>query len=179
MEDGIEVETDNTQIEAETEKTPEEVPFEKTQEKVELTKEQRSKLASFDRIYAENKSLKEKFAKSSKEEPEVWKASNDPLEVVKLGKALKDYDEQETEFIIKNASTRDIEGILKAEKDEMVQLAIKSRREKVAKENKVPLSSSASGGFIEKSPEDIGKMERDDHKKFWKEQQERLKSEGI
>lgn len=120
-----------------------------------------------------------KTFKPKSENVEEWKAPSDPLEVVKLGKVLKDYDEQETEFIIKNAPTRDIEGIIKAEKDEMVQFAIKSRREKVAKENKVPSPSSTPGGFIEKSPEDIEKMTDEEHKKYWKEQQERQKSEGI
>ena len=96
-----------------------------------------------------------------------------------LEKTLKDYDEQETEFIIKNAPTKDIDGIIKAEKDEMVQFAIKSRRDKVAKEQKVPSPSGSSGGFSEKSASELEKMSRDDHKKYWKEQQERQASEGI
>jgi hypothetical protein len=115
----------------------------------------------------------------SKEDVEEWKAPSDPLEVVKLGKVLKDYDEQETEFIIKNASSRDIEGIIKAEKDEMVQFAIKSRREKVTKENKVPLPSGSSGGSSYSELPKEALTDRDAHKKFWKEQQERQKSEGI
>ena len=123
--------------------------------------------------------LEKKVPKAESENVEEWNAPSDPLEVVKLGKVLKDYDEQETEFIIKNAPTKDIEGIIKAEKDEMVQFAIKSRREKVAKENKVPSPSSSSGGYSDKSPKDVAEMEREDHRKYWKEQQERLKSEGI
>jgi hypothetical protein len=69
---------------------------------------------------------------------------------------------------------------MKAEKDEMVQFAIKSRRDKVAKENKVPLSSGSSGGDSFPSSKEIEKMEREDHKKLWKEQQERQNSgQGI
>jgi hypothetical protein len=175
------LESTNTPSEVETDNTQEEVPSEKTQRENEpLTKEQKSKLAAFDRIYAENKSLKSKVANSSeKEETEFWQASKDPLEIVKLGKVLKDYDEQETEFIIKNAPSKDIDGIIKAEKDEMVQFAIKSRREKATKENKVPSPSGSSGGFSEKSAQEVEKLSRDDHKKYWKEQQERQASEGI
>ena len=149
-----EVETDNTQIEAETENTPEEVDDSlKPQKEAELslTKEQKSKLDSFDRIYAENKELKAKHApkgESAKvetsEKVEEWVAPSDPLEIVKLGKVLKDYDENETEFIIRNASSKDIDGIVKAEKDPMVQAAITATRDKVAKESKVPTPSSPS-----------------------------------
>lgn len=120
-----------------------------------------------------------KVQKPNTSNEETWESSKDPLEVVRLGKALKDYDEDETEFIIRNAKSKDIGGIIKAEKDEMVQFAIKSRREKKVKENKVPPPSGSSGGFMEKSPEDIEKMSEEEHKKYWKEQKERQKSEGI
>ena len=126
--------------------TPSEETLEKTQKEVEpsLTKEQKSKLESFDRIYAENKKLKQARAGKDFEGSEVeeWSASGDPLEVVKLGKALKDYSDEETEFIIRNAPSKDINGIVKAEKDPWVQSAIQATREKVAKENKVPEPSS-------------------------------------
>ena len=143
MPENLEVETDNTQKEVETDITPEEAETsQETQTEAPLTKEQKSKLDSFDRIYAENKVMKAKLKQTnlpeeketSEEEVEEWEAPSDPLEVVKLGKVLKDYTEEETEFIIRNAPTKNIDGIINAEKDEMVQLAIKSKREKVAKE---------------------------------------------
>ncbi len=135
-----EVEPVETPTEVETEDSPEEAETSKeTQKEAELTPEQKSKLDSFDRLYAENKDLKKKIktiaTAKPPEEVEVWETSNDPLEVVRLGKVLKDYSEQETEFIIRNAPKKNIEGILKSEKDQWVQAAIQSTREKVAKEN--------------------------------------------
>ena len=76
---------------------------------------------------------------------EEWIASNDPLEIVRLGKTLQGFDEKETEFIIRNAPTRDIDGIIKASKDEWVKTAIEANRQKVANENKIPAPSSPSG----------------------------------
>lgn len=151
----------------------------------EKTATQKSK--DLDSALAQKEHFRTKFEELEKKQKEPksnegieeWTASKDPLEVVKLGKVLKDYDEQETEFIIKNAPSKDIDGIIKAEKDEMVQFAIKSRREKATKENKVPSPSGSSGGFSEKSAQEIEKLSRDDHKKYWKEQQERQASEGI
>jgi len=153
MPENLEVETDNTQKEVETDITPEEAETsQETQTEAPLTKEQKSKLDSFDRIYAENKVMKAKLKQTnpleeketSEEEVEEWEAPSDPLEVVKLGKVLKDYTEEETEFIIRNAPTKNIDGIINAEKDEMVQLAIKSKREKVAKEKALNPSTTQS-----------------------------------
>ena len=76
---------------------------------------------------------------------EEWIASNDPLEIVRLGKTLQGFDEKETEFIIRNAPTRDIEGIIKSSQDEWVKTAIEAKGEKVVKENKIPSPSSPSG----------------------------------
>jgi hypothetical protein len=93
-----------------------------------------------------------------------WTASKDPFEVVRLGKVLKDYDDQETEFIIRNAPSKDIDGIIKSANDEMVQFAIKSRREKVVNEKKVPGSTSTGFSSNEKkitpqtSPEEAEKI---------------------
>ncbi len=108
---------------------------------------------------------------------EIWKASNDPLEVVRLGKTLKDYSEEETEFIIRNAQTKDIEGIIKAEKDTFVQSAIQSMREKVAKEGKIPSPSSGGSSGKEYTYEEIGKMTPAEHKKF--EQDFLTKQKGV
>jgi hypothetical protein len=173
---------DNEEILEETPESQEEKPEKKSDEQVEkLDPEIQKRDAQILHWRDKAKKLEGqlKVAKPKEEDVEEWNAPSDPLEVVKLGKVLKDYDEQETEFIIKNAPTKDIDGIIKAEKDEMVQFAIKSRRDKVAKEQKVPSPSGSSGGFSEKSASELEKMSRDDHKKYWKEQQERQASEGI
>lgn len=114
-----------------------------------------------------------------KDNVEIWEAPQDPLEVVRLGKALQNYDPEETEFIIRNASNKTIDGIIKAEQDEMVQLAIKSRREKVAKENKIPAPGSPGGGYNEKSPAEIAKMSREEHMAYEREISDRMRSQGV
>ena len=83
-------------------------------------------------------------AGTPKEDVEIWEASNDPLEIVKFNKVLKDYDEAETEFIMQNSPTRNLEGIMKAVENPMVQAAIQGMRDKAEAENKVPPPSSPS-----------------------------------
>lgn len=146
----------------ETPEAPETLEKPEIEAEPSLTKEQKSKLDSFDRIYAENKELKAKIAskpepKKEPEEVEEWIATNDPLEVVRLGKALKDYNEEETEFIIRNSPSKDIEGIMKAEKDPWVQAAIKAQREKVARENKIPEPSSPATSHTREDAQKIVK----------------------
>jgi len=113
------------------------------------------------------------------EKVEEWVAPKDPLEIVKLGKVLQGYDEVETEFIIKNAQTKDIDGITKAEKDELVQMAIKSRRDKVAKENKIPSPSAPGSGFQRKSPQEIAKMSREEHMAYEQQVQSAERVQGV
>lgn len=69
-----------------------------------------------------------------------------PLEVVKLGKALSDYNEDETEFIIRNATDKSPDGIIKASQDDWVKTAIQAKREKVEKSKKIPEPSNVSSG---------------------------------
>ncbi|HDY66392.1 MAG TPA: hypothetical protein ENH85_01225 [Candidatus Scalindua sp.] len=81
---------------------------------------------------------KEEEGEEEPEDAEVWEASKDPLEIIKFNKTLQKYSEEETEFIMRNAPTKNLEGIIKATEDPMVQAAIQGMRDKVAKENKVP-----------------------------------------
>lgn len=82
-----EEESVNTQTEEESEETQTEEGTEKTPEEPSLTKEQKSKLDSFDRIYAENKELKSKFKvpetpvkeDSPKQEPDLDKLVEEKL----------------------------------------------------------------------------------------------------
>ena len=148
----------------------------------EKTAEQKSK--DLDSALAQKEHFRTKFEELEKKQKEpnkiVEQKSYDPFEAVKLGKVLDGYDEGETDFILRNAKSKSIEDITKAVQDEMVQSAIKSRREKVVREGKVPNPSSSSGGFVEKSPEDVEKMSRDEHKKYAQELEKRQGSgEGI
>jgi len=171
-------ESENTPIEAESEETPAEAETaQETPKEAALTKEQKSKLDSFDRIYAENKELKAKFKKSkpveekevSEDKVEEWEGTLDPLENARLGKAISDYSEEELEEIImpmaKGKYTKNIEGILKAVKDPTVQLAIKAKREKVESEKATPSPTSPAniGG---KTDKDIQEMSNKEYGEF-------------
>ena len=92
----------------------------------------------------------------------------DPLEVVKLGKAVAAYDEEETSFIIRNAKDKSPKGIIDASKDEWVQTAITARREKVAKEKQIlgPSSPGSTPTFTPKSPSEIGKMPQKEYDEY-------------
>ena len=106
----------------------------------------------------------------NKEKIEEWSMSDDPLEIVKLGKALQDNTEEETEFILKNAPTRDIDGILKAKEDPYVKAAIQAMREKVENEKAVPSPSNvSSGGFKLKTKEEIEQMTPEERRKYAEE----------
>jgi len=107
--------------------------------------------------------------------------STNPMDIVKLAKALEGNSEEEIEFIARNAADKSIDGIIEASKDEMVQIAIKGKREKVSKETKVPGPSSASALSGEKSLKDIKNMTREEHKEWAEEQMRKAteRGEGI
>ena len=112
-----------------------------------------------EKLEAEKKTLEEKLKGTGQVMP------TDPLEIVKLGKALAEYSEEEVDFIIRNASEKSPEGIIKASKDEWVMTAIQARRDKVEKEkqtlepstrttpSKVPIESTPVEKLRELTPE--------------------------
>ena len=122
------------------------------------------KTVPYDRFKKVNDELTtlKKETKSAKEE-EV-KSSSSPVELVRLGKKLEGYSNEELDFIIDHAGSDDTNKILEASKDEFVQLAIKAKRQKVADDNKVP--ASTYGGFSNDSGKDIKDMSTDEFKKL-------------
>jgi len=114
------------------------------------------------------------------EKAEVWEMSNDPLEVVELGKLLSDYTKEETEFILRNAPTRNVEGIRKAIEDPMVTTAIQGIRDKAEKENKTPAPGSPNFSDVTYSAEEAVKEgnEMDEVRKRY-EKVNREKGEGV
>jgi hypothetical protein len=64
------------------------------------------------------------------------------LEFVKLGKKLQEYSDEEIDFAVAHAKSQDPDEILKALNDEMVQLAIQAKREKVDKEKSLKPSGT-------------------------------------
>jgi hypothetical protein len=157
-----------------------ETPAEKTEDK---SKELQSALAQKEHFREKVDKLEkelEKFKpKEHKQEPkeEVWEATGDPMESVRLGKSLKDFSEEETEFIIRNAPTKNVEGIIKASKDEWVLAAIEKQREKVAAENKTPAPSSPSPSNTYKTAEEAVKEGEEKELEDIKNRVEKLEKE--
>lgn len=116
------------------------------------------------------KELKElKPEEQPKEEKGVISETN-PRDIVRLTKALSGYDDDEINFIYRNAKDTSLDSIIEATKDTWVIDSIETRREKVEKEKKIPESANVQGetGSKDLSPEDI-KKDPDAHKKAFEE----------
>jgi len=119
----------------------------------------------------ENKRLKDELAKRA-----AQPATGDPMEAVRLGKALAEHSEEEADIIITYAKGKfnnlkpTPEQIIQASKDPWVKDAIKVQRDKVKDNNKTPSPSSPSSIIGGKSSEDVSKMEGKDFAQFAREQ---------
>ena len=137
------------------------------------------------RLYARMKKAEEE-AKRLKEELERAKAQAqpqpavDPINLAKTVSALKDYTPEELDFIAMISRAKNIPPE-EAVKTEEAKLYIQARREKVAKEKKVPEPSSPSATpSKELPPEDIAKMSKEEHKKLFEEHlRKRAAGEGV
>jgi len=173
-----EVEDAKAASEEEETETPEEKTEEETEapeetsepEKTEQSKDLQSALAQkehFRKKYEESLSKMEKLGKSKKVSPDM-PAPNNPMEVVKLAKALEGYNEDEVDFIVRNAPDKSIDGIITATKDEWVETAIKAKREKVESTKKTPAPSSPSSVLGGKTEEELEKMDNAQFAKWLK-----------
>ena len=101
----------------------------------------------FEKTEAEKKELEIKLGGAG----QAQTIPQDPIQVAKLANALKDFNEDETSYIITyakgkfNTLTPSPEQIIEAAKDGKVQTLIQAEREKVVKEKQVPPPSSPSG----------------------------------
>lgn len=68
----------------------------------------------------------------------------DALNFIKLGKKLESYSDEEIDFAVEHAHSKEPEAILKALEHPMVQLAISANREKVEKERSLKPSETQS-----------------------------------
>jgi len=155
-----EVETPET-LEEENPEEPEKEPETSKVEKPEQSKELQSALAQKEHQREKREQAEKELAKLKETKSNI-PASQNPMEVVRLAKALEGYSEEEVEFITRNASEKSIDGIVSATKDEWVKTAIQAKREKVANESKTPEPSTKQGVSkkpIDKiTPEDITNM---------------------
>lgn len=123
-------ETPKNELETETPQTP---AAEKPEDK---SKDLQSALAQKEHWREKAEKLEKRLESSN------IPTGTNPMEVVRLAKALEKYNEDEVEFITRNASEKSIDGIINASQDEWVRTAIDARREKVKNENAVPEPSS-------------------------------------
>jgi uncharacterized protein YhaN len=152
----------------------EEIPAEKTEEKSTERQPTAKEFKAVDgarkAFEKENKTLKEELAKRAD-----LPATGDPMEAVRLGKALADHSEEEADIIITYAKGKfnnlkpTPEQIIQASKDEWVKDAIQAKRDKVKAENNTPSPSSPSSIIGGKTSEDVGKMDTKDFAKFARE----------
>lgn len=151
-------------LEMETLETPEDKTS--TNDQSEELENLRKKVESLEKdkqtLSAQKEHFKEKFEKiapkEEKKETPIPTTGLSPLEIVNLAKTLNDYSSDEVEFIVKVAKSNNPADIIAASKDEWVNTAIQSRREKKEKENKIPSSSSPTTG---KNPIESVKLAND------------------
>jgi len=111
----------------EVQETPEETP----EESVTLSKTDYNKLNRKAIAYEANKK------NPPKDNP------TDSIDLIKLGKKLQDYSDEELDFVTEFAKSKKLEDILKALDNQFVQQGIISLREKVEKE-KIALKPSST-----------------------------------
>lgn len=156
----------------EGEETPETPQEEKPEgEKPEKSKELQSALAQKDHWRKKAEDAEKQLSTLKKEKPpesasegvkDEWKSK---VEFLLQNQEAK-YSEEEFDHIAIVSTQQDVSLDEAAkQEDEYIQF----KREKVADKNKIPASSS-SGGFSEKSEEDIRKMSEEDFKKYLEEQ---------
>lgn len=146
-ENKVEGETLETQVEAET-------PKETAQEEqvdIESLKKQ-AELAQNYKIRAEKA---EAALKKTKPVPEQVGSSVDPVGLVRLGKNLQEYSDDELDFVLGFAKSRKPEDILEAAKNPFVQAGIQAQREKVDKEKTLKPSGGQPEVEVKKSNQDI------------------------
>lgn len=119
-----------------------EVPEKETPEtNVEEEMEALRKKAEIAENYKTRAEKAEALAKALKNQP---KSDVDALDFIKLGKKLETYSEEEIDFAVNHAKSKNPKDILEAFNDEMVQLAITAKREKVEKEKSLKPSGTQS-----------------------------------
>jgi len=163
---------ENPEEEAPSEPLKEETSKEDNQESSEETPDKALE-AKNKKLYARAKKAEDKLKEAEKASKP---ATGDPMEAVRLGKALADTTEEEADLIVTYAKgkfdtlTPTPEQIIQASKDEWVKSAIDAKRVKVAGENKTPEPSSPSSVTGGKTEEEMEKMDNKTWSKWFKEQ---------
>lgn len=150
-ENKVEGETLETQVEAET-------PTETAQEEqvdIESLKKQAELAQNLAQNYKIRAEKAEAALKKTKPVPEQVGSSVDPVGLVRLGKNLQEYSDDELDFVLGFAKSRKPEDILEAAKNPFVQAGIQAQREKVDKEKTLKPSGGQPEVEVKKSNQDI------------------------
>lgn len=174
MEENFEAEAVKTQEEETSQKSPTE-GAEPIQQSAEMSEEDKRKLASFDRIYAERKELKERVSQLEAELRKLQETST-PEEreiqrIIEITSALDGLDDEEKREVVLRAKARKV-SLAEARQDPNFLLWQKARRELVVKEqSKLEPSTKTSPAQtpIEKiPPEDLKKLTPEEREKWYK-----------
>lgn len=145
----------------------EETPAKEDPSKEAQSKELQSALAQKDHYRTKYEAAEIKLKKAGLGVQETpLPPTNNPMDVVKLSKALEGYNEDEVDFIVRNAPEKSIDGIIDATKDAWVKTAIDSRREKAEGDKKTPSPSSPPSTYAGKSDTDMQKMSTKEFAQF-------------
>jgi len=140
-------------------------PSEREKELEKQLAEQKEKLIKAEAAIVASKK-KDKVEQPEKEEDKSPTLSQaDPYELAKTVSVLKDYSEDEIGYIQQYAKMNNLSPQEAAKADDVKEF-IGFKREKVAKQNNIPDSSSAKASVYGKSPKDIAKMSKEDHQKL-------------
>ena len=163
--------------------TPEETKEEVTTPEKEVQEVKPDKDKEFQSLDAQKRQWREKAEKLQKQLDKKTVAGTNPMEVVRLAKALEGFNEEEVDFITRNSTGDKIDDIIKASKDEWVKDAIDVRRKKIVDKKKVPGSSSPDFASGKKNWKDIQKFGVDEKGKAefreYAEKEERGGRTGI
>lgn len=121
-----------------------------------------------DSLKSKNEQLYARLKKTEEKTREMKSEPKSEVDFLETAKVAKKYDEDSLE-IIANYAKRTGMAIAQAEKDEIVQLAIEAKKEKVAKEKAIPNPSDANLSGDTTSFSEIASMDRKKHMQLEKE----------
>jgi hypothetical protein len=156
--------------------TPETPAAEKPEEE---SKELKSALAQKDHFrtkYEEEAKKRAELEEKLSKPGTAQSVPTDPMEIIKLAKAVQDYSAEEVEFASRTTTDKSPVGLIKALNDDWVKTAIQGMRDKVAKEQAIPASSSPSG-FPSKEKEITDKTPKDEVEDITKERFQKAEKE--
>lgn len=144
-----------------------------------VQEEKPDKDKEFQTLEAQKRHWREKAEKLEKQLSQQTTGGTDPMEAVRLGKALADLTPEETDEAVIRAKGRfntlkpTPDQIIKAIQDEQFKLSIEAGRKKLADSKKIPGSSSPDFARPTKNYQDIAKMSKEQFRDYAQKQEQR------